>query len=190
MVVDADTNRVDSTSADDKRITPVGRFIRRFKLDELTQLWNVLLGSMSMVGPRPNVKRETDLYTPVERQLLSMKPGITDFASIVFSDEAEILKDAPDPDIAYNQLVRPGKSLLGLFYIQHHSFWVDFQLCWLTAAAILNRPWALKGTRRILESLSASPALLTIVSRRDPLEPRPPPGADHLVTSRDPTDLQ
>lgn len=189
MVADADTNQVDSTSADDKRITPIGRFIRRFKLDELTQLWNVLLGSMSMVGPRPNVKRETELYTPVERQLLSVKPGITDFASIVFSDEAEILKDTADPDIAYNQLIRPGKSLLGLFYVQHYSFWVDFQLCWLTAVAILNRSWALRGTQRMLESLSASPELLAIAARRDALEPRPPPGSDHPVTSRDPTGL-
>ena len=115
MVIGADKNEVDSTSACDERITPIGRAIRRFKLDELTQLWNVLLGSMSMVGPRPNVKRETDLYTPLEAQLLTVKPGITDFASIVFSDEAEILKDASDPDLAYNQLIRPGKSLLGLF---------------------------------------------------------------------------
>ena len=184
MVVGADKNKVDSTSVYDQRITPIGRTIRRFKLDELTQLWNVLLGSMSMVGPRPNVKRETDLYTPLEAQLLSVKPGITDFASIVFSDEAEILKDASDPDLAYNQLIRPGKSLLGIFYIHHQSFWVDIQLCCFTAVAILKRSWALGGIKRLLESLSAPPELLAIASRKAPLEPRPPPGSDHVVTSR------
>ena len=113
MIKNADAQGVDSTSANDMRITPVGHFIRNYKLDELTQLWNVLKGDMSLVGPRPNVKRETDLYTSQEKRLLSVKPGITDFASIVFSDEGEILADKSDPDIAYNQLIRPGKSRLG-----------------------------------------------------------------------------
>ena len=186
MVMGADRNRVDSTAADDKRITPVGQFIRRFKLDELTQLWNVLLGSMSMVGPRPNVKRETDLYTAVELELLTVKPGITDFASIAFSDETDILKGSVDPNIAYNQLIRPGKNLLGLFYVQNQSIWMDVQLCILTALAILRRPWALGAMRRMLELLNASPELLTIAERRVALTPRPPPGSDQIVTSRGP----
>jgi lipopolysaccharide/colanic/teichoic acid biosynthesis glycosyltransferase len=84
MIVNADRSGVDSTGANDQRITKVGHFIRRYKLDELTQLWNVLIGDMSLVGPRPNVKRETDLYTKLEQKLLTVKPGITDFASIVF----------------------------------------------------------------------------------------------------------
>src|SRR5258706_11897139 len=95
MVINADRTGVDSTGAADRRITAVGRFIRRYKLDELTQLWNVLLGDMSLVGPRPNVKRETDLYTEVEKGLLAAQPGITDFSSIIFSDEGEILADKP-----------------------------------------------------------------------------------------------
>jgi lipopolysaccharide/colanic/teichoic acid biosynthesis glycosyltransferase len=107
------------------RITPVGQFIRGYKLDELTQLWNVLKGEMSLVGPRPNVKRETDLYTKVEKDLLTVKPGITDFASIVFSDEGEILSGQSDPDVSYNQLIRPGKSRLGLFYIKVRSIKTD-----------------------------------------------------------------
>ena len=106
MIVNADRSGVDSTSVNDQRITKVGHFIRRSKLDELTQLWNVLIGDMSLVGPRPNVRRETDLYTKLEQKLLTVKPGITDFASIVFSDEGDILKDVEDPDIAYNQLIR------------------------------------------------------------------------------------
>ena len=102
MVVHADKTGVDSTSSSDPRITPIGHIVRKFKLDEFTQLWNVLKGDMSLVGPRPNVKRETDLYTRVEKGLLSVCPGITDFSSIVFSDENEMLRDSKDPDIDYN----------------------------------------------------------------------------------------
>lgn len=185
MIKNADKSGVDSTSASDMRITPVGHFIRRYKLDELTQLWNVLKGDMSLVGPRPNVKRETDLYTAVERRLLDVRPGITDFSSIVFSDEGDILKDQADPDIAYNQLIRPGKGLLGVFYIDHRSLLVDLQLLWLTGIAIVSRARALEGVQGMLRRLGASPDLLTLASRAQPLVPMPPPGATKLVTSRD-----
>jgi lipopolysaccharide/colanic/teichoic acid biosynthesis glycosyltransferase len=185
MVVRADKSGVDSTASNDPRITPVGRFIRRYKLDELTQLWNVLWGDMSLVGPRPNVKRETDLYTPIERRLLEVRPGITDFSSIVFSDEGEILKGKPDPDIAYNQLIRPGKSLLGLFYIDHRSFFVDLKLIALTALAIASRRRALAGVQSMLRKLGADERLLTIAAREKPLVPMPPPGATKIVSSRD-----
>jgi len=84
MINNADKSGVDSTSSSDMRITKVGHLIRRFKLDELMQLWNVFLGDMSLVGPRPNVKPETDLYTDLEKTLLLVKPGITDISSIVF----------------------------------------------------------------------------------------------------------
>lgn len=185
MVKNADRSGVDSTAADDSRITPIGHFIRRYKLDEITQLWNVLRGDMSLVGPRPNVKRETDLYTEQERRLLGVRPGITDFASIVFSDEAEILKGQGDPDIAYNQLIRPGKSLLGLYYIEHRSLWLDMQLIVLTVIAIWSRERALRGVQRILRSLGADKGLLDLASRRNALLPMPPPGSTKLVTSRD-----
>jgi hypothetical protein len=140
---------------------------------------------MSLVGPRPNVKRETDLYTPIERRLLEVRPGITDFSSIVFSDEGEILKGRPDPDIAYNQLIRPGKSLLGLFYIDHRSFFVDLKLIALTAVAIASRRRALAGVQSMLRKLGADEQLLTIAAREQPLVPMPPPGATKIVTSRD-----
>jgi lipopolysaccharide/colanic/teichoic acid biosynthesis glycosyltransferase len=185
MIINADKSGVDSTGANDRRITRVGHLIRRYKLDELTQLWNVLKGDMSLVGPRPNLKRETDLYTPVERKLLSVRPGITDFASIVFSDEGDILQDQADPDIAYNQLIRPGKSLLGLFYIEHRSLWLDLRLIYLTAVTILSRPAALGGVQKILRRLGAGEDLLTIAARATPLVPRPPPGGSKVVTSRD-----
>lgn len=185
MVINADKSGVDSTSSNDKRITGVGRFIRKYKLDELSQLWNVLLGDMSLVGPRPNVKRETDLYTSEEKLLLSVKPGITDFSSIVFSDEGEILKDASDPDISYNQLIRPGKSMLGIFYIKNRSFLIDIKLIYLTVVAILSKDKALKKIVSILKDLNASSLLIEIASRNKPLVPMPPPGAKNIVTNRE-----
>ena len=127
MTVGADRTGVDSTSASDSRITAVGRTIRAYKLDELVQLWNVLKGDMSLVGPRPQVRRDADLYTDVERGLLTARPGITDLASIVFSDEGDILKDEADPDLAYNQLIRPWKSRLGLLYVNHQSVRLDLR---------------------------------------------------------------
>lgn len=185
MVINADKSGVDSTSSNDRRITGVGRFIRRYKLDELSQLWNVLIGDMSLVGPRPNVKRETDLYTEEEKKLLAVKPGITDISSIVFSDEGDILKDQPDPDIAYNQLIRPGKSMLGIFYIEHRSFLLDLKLIYITVIAVLSKENALRQVTGILKVLQADAKLIQIAKRDQPLVPTPPPGAMNIVTNRE-----
>jgi lipopolysaccharide/colanic/teichoic acid biosynthesis glycosyltransferase len=184
MIVNADKSGVDSTSSNDQRITPIGKFVRSYKLDELTQLINVLKGEMSLVGPRPNVKRETDLYTAEERKLLSVAPGITDISSIVFSDENEILSGSADPDIDYNQLIRPWKSRLGIFYVERRTLGLDLQLIALTVVAILSRPKALAGVVRILESMKAEADLIAIARRNQPLKPTPPPGALEIVTSR------
>ena len=184
MVLNADETGVDSTASSDTRITPVGRFIRKYKLDELTQLWNVLRGDMSLVGPRPNVRRETDLYTTEERRLLTVKPGITDFASIVFADEGEILQYQEDPDIAYNQLIRPGKSRLGLFYIDHMTPLVDLCLVGWTAIAVFSRQRALAGVSSLLRKLGADTELVELAARSEPLVPAAPPGAAGVVTSR------
>jgi len=189
MIKNADSQGIDSTSANDMRITPVGHFIRNYKLDELTQLWNVLKGDMSLVGPRPNVKRETDLYTSQEKILLSVKPGITDFASIVFSDEGEILADKADPDIAYNQLIRPGKSRLGLFYIQKKNLLVDLSLILFTVLTIVSKRRALKALVGLLKVLRAPQELCDIASREKPLTPQPPPGSTQVVTSRQSDEL-
>ena len=124
MIISAEKTGVDSTSANDPRITKVGNIVRKLKLDELTQLFNVFIGNMSFVGPRPNVERETRLYTNTEKQLLNFKPGITDFSSIVFSD-TDILSNFDDPDIAYNQIIRPRKNHLALFYIENQSLLLD-----------------------------------------------------------------
>lgn len=184
MVINADSSGVDSTSANDNRITPVGHFIRRYKLDEVTQLWNVLIGDMSLVGPRPNVQRETDLYTGEEKRLLEVRPGITDFASIVFSDEGDILADKENPDLAYNQLIRPWKSRLGLLYVERRSLWMDIQLVYFTAIAILSKGRALRWVERRVAGLGADEELLRIAGRHVELYPFPPPGSDEVVASR------
>ena len=185
MVPGADRSGVDSTRAGDPRITPVGGLLRRFKLDEIPQLVNVLRGEMSLVGPRPQVAREVRLYTQVERRLLDVRPGITDLSSVVFSDLAEILRSEPDADVAYNQLVRPGKSLLGLFYIDHRSLRMDLWLIALTAIAIVSRPLALRGVQRLLVGYGAPQLLVDLASRRHPLVPMPPPGSNRIVVSRE-----
>jgi lipopolysaccharide/colanic/teichoic acid biosynthesis glycosyltransferase len=185
MIINADKTGVDSTSLNDERITRIGHFIRSYKLDELSQLWNVLKGDMSLVGPRPNVKRETDMYTPAEKELLSVKPGITDFASIVFADEGEILSNAKNPDISYNQLIRPGKSQLGLFYISHQSFLLDIVILALTAITLFSRTKSLVLLTYTLKKLGANKDLIAIASRKKPLVPMPPPGATKIVTTRD-----
>ena len=184
MTVGADRSKVDSTSASDSRITPIGHFVRAYKLDELTQLWNVLKGDMSLVGPRPNVQRETGQYTQVERELLSVRPGITDIASIVFSDEGEILKDSTDPDLDYNQLIRPWKSRLGLLYVKNRSFLLDIRLILLTALTFVSREKARNGVQRLLDDLHADVLVKQVAERREKLQPFPPPGADEVVTSR------
>lgn len=175
MVVNADKTGVDSTSGSDPRITSIGRFIRAYKLDELTQLWNVIKGDMSLVGPRPNVQRETELYTEVEKQLLSVRPGITDIASIVFSDEGDILKESEDPDLDYNQLIRPWKSRLGLLYVENSSIILDMALIILTVIAIFSREKALSGVQKILDDLKADEQLREVSKRQIPLTPFPPP---------------
>ncbi len=184
MVVGADKSGVDSTSDNDMRITSIGRKIRRYKLDELIQLWNVLIGDMSLVGPRPNVESETDLYTDVEKELLLVRPGITDFSSIVFSDEGEILEGKDNPDLAYNQLIRPWKSRLGLAYIENQSFLLDLQLIFYTIVAIISKPKALIWVAKKLNNLNVDVDTVRVSKREVNLFPFPPPGSDEIVSSR------
>lgn len=184
MIVNADKTGVDSTSNNDMRITKIGKFIRKFKMDELSQLINVLMGDMSLVGPRPNVQRETDLYTKSEKRLLLVRPGITDISSIVFSDEGEILSNSKDPDIDYNQLIRPGKGYLGIFYIENQSFLLDIKLIFITLITIFNRNLALKNVSKLLKKYNASESLIKIAERKEKLVPSPPPGSKNIVKDR------
>mgnify|MGYP000695878287 CR=1 FL=1 len=185
MVVNADKSGVDSTSANDKRITVVGHFIRRFKLDELSQLWNVFTGDMSLVGPRPNVTGEVERYTAEEMGLLEVKPGITDISSIVFSDEGVILADSADPDLDYNRLIRPWKSRMGLLYIEKQSVPLDIALIGLTLLAIVSKNRALGLLAHLLRRMDAPDELIAVAARRSSLIPAAPPGADRPVVAAD-----
>ena len=185
MVIKADKSKVDSTSANDPRITKVGAIIRKLKLDELTQLFNVFIGKMSFVGPRPNVERETNLYSSKEKELLKVKPGITDFASIVFSDESEILKDYQNPDIAYNQLIRPRKNFLALNYIKNKSIKLDLKIILLTIFAFVNKKKTLSLIVRILRSCETPEEIIGMARRNNKLTPMAPPGLKDIVYSRE-----
>ena len=184
MAIGAEKNGVDSTSVNDSRITPIGLKVRKYKLDELTQLWNVLKGDMSLVGPRPNVKRDVDLYSNVEMQILLVRPGITDFSSIIFSDEGEILKDSKDPDLMYNQLIRPWKSRLCLINIKHQSILLDLKLIFYTVIAIFSKKIAIKWIVKYLKLIQVDPVVIEVVKREDTLVPYPPPGMNNIVASR------
>ena len=184
MEVDADKSGVVSSSENDMRITPIGHKIRKYKLDELIQLWNVLIGDMSLVGPRPNVKDETELYTNVEKELFSVRPGITDFSSIVFSDEGDILKGKDNPDLVYNQLIRPWKSRLGLIYIKNQSFLLDIKMIIYTLVAIFSKQRALNWVVSQLKLMNADSNVVNISKREEELYPFPPPGTDKVVTKR------
>ena len=184
MTVNADASKVDSTAADDMRITRVGKFIRKLKLDELSQLINVLNGSMSFVGPRPQVQRDVNLYTKEEQKILTGKPGITDFSSIVFSDEGEILQGFQNPDLAYNQIIRPWKSRLAIFYLENRTMLLDIKLIMLTIYSLINKKKTLKIISNILENLQADPKIVSIVLRENDLVPAPPPGSSTIVKER------
>lgn len=138
MVINADKIGGPSSSADDPRITKIGNFLREYKLDELPQLLNVWLGQMSLVGPRPEVMQEVSLYTDEEKRLLQVRPGITDWSSIKFRNEGEILRGSIDPHRAYKEKIRPEKIRLGLQYVDEHSMWIDFKITLQTVLAIFK----------------------------------------------------
>ena len=134
MVVNAQNLGGPSTSDDDPRITRIGRFLRKYKVDELPQLINVFRGEMSFVGPRPEVASEVEQYDANARRLLTVRPGITDYSSIKFRNEGEIVSGYPDPHKAYKELIQPGKIRLGLHYVDTHNLWIDLRLIFKTIA--------------------------------------------------------
>jgi len=136
MIVNADKIGPSSTTSSDHRITPIGHLLRKYKLDEIPQFINVFIGDMSIVGPRPEVKKFTDLFTEEEKAILSVKPGITDWASIWNPDEGSILEGAEDPDKAYMELIWPQKKLLQMKYVQSRSLINDIKIIFLTLKAI------------------------------------------------------
>jgi lipopolysaccharide/colanic/teichoic acid biosynthesis glycosyltransferase len=141
MVINAEKLGGSATAEGDPRITPIGKFLRRHKVDELPQFLNVLAGDMSLVGPRPEVQKYVDMYSEEERAILEIRPGITDWASIWNSNEAAVLEGSKDPEKTYEELIRPTKLALQLFYARNHSFSADLKILVHTFCKLLFEDW-------------------------------------------------
>lgn len=138
MRPNADKSGLLTVGSRDQRITKTGYYIRKFKLDELPQLFNVLKGDMSLVGPRPEVKKYVDLYNEEQLQVLSVKPGITDWASLKYFEESDLLAKSTDPDKTYIEEIMPAKLKINLAYIQHHSLKEDIKIILLTLKKMVH----------------------------------------------------
>ena len=138
MRIGSDKKGLITIGEKDNRITKTGFILRKYKLDELPQLWNVFIGDMSLVGPRPEVKKYTDLYTEEQKQVLQVRPGITDWASIKYVDENKILGESKDPDDAYVNLIMPNKIKLNMVYIQHQTLGEYFKIIFTTFKEIVR----------------------------------------------------
>jgi lipopolysaccharide/colanic/teichoic acid biosynthesis glycosyltransferase len=141
MVVNADKIGGPTTSGSDSRVTKSGRFIRACKVDELSQLINVMFGQMSLVGPRPEVVWKVKEYNSEEKKTLELRPGITDWASIWNSDEGGVLEGAADADAVYEEVIRPTKMKLQLFYCETRSFFGDIKIIFSTLYRVINKKW-------------------------------------------------
>jgi lipopolysaccharide/colanic/teichoic acid biosynthesis glycosyltransferase len=138
MHTDADKKGLLTVGGRDPRITKTGYWLRKYKLDELPQLFNVLKGDMSIVGPRPEVKKYTDLYNDEQRKVLSVKPGITDYASIEYVDENELLAKAENPEETYVNIIMPHKLELNKKYIENNNLITDIKIILLTIKKIIR----------------------------------------------------
>ncbi len=138
MRIGSDKKGLITIGEKDNRITKTGFILRKYKLDELPQLWNVFIGDMSLVGPRPEVKKYTDLYTEEQKQVLQVRPGITDWASIKYVDENKILGESKNPDEAYVNLIMPNKIKLNMVYIQHQTLGEYFKIIFTTFKEIVR----------------------------------------------------
>ena len=139
MVPNADKIGGPSTAGDDVRLTRVGKFLKKFQLDELPQLFNVLKGEMSLVGPRPEVPFYVDMMTPQEKQvILSVRPGLTDWASLWNFHEGEVLRGSADPEKTYQEKIRPEKIRLQMKYVRERNFFVDVKIIWKTIAKLFE----------------------------------------------------
>ena len=138
MCTGADKGSLITVGGNDTRITKVGRFLRKFKIDEFPQFLNILKGEMSIVGPRPEVRKYVDMYTPEQMRVLSVRPGLTDYASIRYVNENELLATSPDPEKTYIEEIMPDKLNLNLKYIDEQSIWVDLKIMMQTLVAIVH----------------------------------------------------
>ena len=138
MRIGADNEGLLTVGEHDQRITRIGHFLRKTKIDELPQLLNVLKGEMSLVGPRPEVRKYVELYTEAQRKVLSVRPGITDYASIEYVNENELLSQADDPERTYIEKVMPDKIKLNMRYLEHYTVSEYFKIIFLTLIKILS----------------------------------------------------
>jgi lipopolysaccharide/colanic/teichoic acid biosynthesis glycosyltransferase len=138
MKTGADKAGLITVGGRDPRVTCSGYYIRKYKLDELAQLINVFVGDMSLVGPRPEVRKYVDMYTPEQMHVLDVRPGVTDLASIRYRNENELLEKAEDPDKYYIEVIMQDKLRINLEYVQNHSFWYDIKLIFGTFWAIIK----------------------------------------------------
>lgn len=155
MVQNAEKIGSASTPEDDPRVTHIGSFLRKYKLDELPQLINVFTGDMSLVGPRPQVLWAVERYTQEERAVLNVRPGITDYASLYFRNEGEILAGSKDPDRDYFEKIHPEKMRLSLEYVRNQSVWLDCKILTQTLSAIVFRSYSCKPNT---DAISNNPA--------------------------------
>ena len=133
-----DTEGLKITVGKDPRITKIGSIIRKYKLDELPQLINIIKGEMSVVGPRPETPNYVELYSEEQKKVLKVKPGLTDYASLYYIDESRILSERDNPEKAYIEEVMPAKLMLNQKYIQDASFWIDMKIIFKTIFKILR----------------------------------------------------
>ena len=138
MIVDAESKGMQITVGEDPRITKIGKFLRKTKLDELPQLINVLIGQMSFVGPRPEVPHYVELYSEYQRNVLRIKPGITELASITYKDENNVLAQSEDPEKTYIEEIMPKKIEINMEYIEKMNVFYDIKLIFKTFAAVLR----------------------------------------------------
>lgn len=139
MRTDADKSGLLTVGGRDPRITRVGRFLRKYKIDELPQFLNILAGDMSVVGPRPEVRKYVDMYSPEQMKVLSVRPGLTDYASIKYVDENEILAKSDDPEQTYINVIMPDKLRLNIEYIERMSMKEDLRIMFMTISAVFRK---------------------------------------------------
>lgn len=138
MQIGADKMSLITVGERDPRVTKAGYYLRKYKIDELPQLWNVFIGDMSLVGPRPEVRKYVDLYTDEQRKVLSIRPGITDYASIKYIDENRLLEQSSDPDKTYVEEIMPAKIALNMRYIEHQTLREYFTILLLTFSKLFR----------------------------------------------------
>lgn len=139
MRTDADKSGLLTVGGRDPRITRVGRFLRKYKIDEFPQFLNILAGDMSVVGPRPEVRKYVDMYSPEQMKVLSVRPGLTDYASIKYVDENEILAKSDDPEQTYINVIMPDKLRLNIEYIEKMSMKEDLRIMFMTISAVFRK---------------------------------------------------